>query len=290
MEHDETRAILFPGQGVGDPSAGELVRSARPDLYALACALVDDEPFERIADGTRFAQPAIYCASLASFEHLGRPTGLAYAGHSLGEIAALAAAGALDDLDGLRIAAERGRLMDLAAAASDAGGMLAVGGARSQAVELAERTGLALANENSPEQFVLSGREAGLEAARAEAKELGLRAKRLAVAGAFHSPAMEPAVEPFRRRLGEIEFRRADSPVISSATAIAFEPDPREQLVASLTNPVRWVEVIRGLDADGARRYLDVGPGRVLAKLIPRILDAAKVEVETADEGHPARA
>ena len=135
----------------------------RPDLYGLAVELAGADPFERVGEATRFAQPAIYCASIAGFERRGRPEALAYAGHSLGEIGALAAAGAIDDLDGLRVAAERGRLMDEAAVTAVDGGMLAVGGDRDQALVLAERHGLALANENSPEQFVLSGREAGLE-------------------------------------------------------------------------------------------------------------------------------
>jgi [acyl-carrier-protein] S-malonyltransferase len=281
-DHNPALAILFPGQGVGDSGDAELVRAQRPDLHALACELVGDDPFERIADATRYAQPAIYCASVASFERLGRPLAGAYAGHSLGEIAALAAAGSVGDLDGVRIAAERGRLMQLAADAAEPGGMLAVGGRRGQALELAQRTGLSLANENSPEQFVLSGPEPGIEAARGEARGLGLRVKRLAVAGAFHSPDMKPAVEPFRDCLGEIGFAAAATPAISGATASPFEADPREQLVASLTSPVRWVEVMRRLHTDGARRFLDVGPGRVLAKLVPRILDGVEAEIAEA--------
>ncbi|MDX6582960.1 MAG: hypothetical protein QOI10_2144 [Solirubrobacterales bacterium] len=281
-------AILFPGQGVGDASAAALVRSRRPDLHELACELVGTDPFERLAGGTNFAQPAIYCASIAGFERLGRPPADAYAGHSLGEIAALAAAGAVGELDGLRIAAERGRLMHEAGeSAAQPLGMLAVGGDRSQALQLAERTGLALANENSPEQFVLSGAESGLEAARAAARGLDLRAKRLKVTGAFHSPYMEPAVEPYRALIAGIEFRPATAPVISGATATPFHDDPREQLAASLTSPVLWADVMRRLHADGARRFLDVGPGRVLAKLVPRILDG--VEVEIGDR-EPARA
>ncbi len=276
-EETNELAVLFPGQGVDDPGAAELVQEVRPDLHELAAELVGDDPLRRVADGTRFAQPAIYCASIASFERAGRPVARAYAGHSLGEVAALAAAGAVDDLDGLRIAAERGRLMDDAAAAAEPGGMLAVGGERGQALALAQDTGLTLANENAPGQYVLSGPEAGLEAARERAKELGLRAKRLAIAGAFHSADMLPAVELFAERLTEIEFHRTPSPVISGATASPFAADPREQLVASLTSPVRWVEVMELLQATGVRRFLDVGPGRVLAKLVPRILDEAEV-------------
>lgn len=281
-EPDATLAILFPGQGVGDPSSGELVRSVRPDLHGLAVELAGADPFERIGEATRFAQPAIYCASIAGFERRGRPEALAYAGHSLGEIGALAAAGAIGDLDGLRIAAERGRLMDEAAVTAVDGGMLAVGGDRDQALVLAERHGLALANENSPEQFVLSGREAGLESARAESRDLGLRAKRLKVTGAFHSPDMAPVSEPFEALLSGIEFAPTTAAVISCATASPFADDPREQLVAALTEPVRWAGVMRCLHELGARRYDDVGPGRVLAKLVPRILD--DVEVERPDQ------
>ncbi len=273
-------AILFPGQGVGDSIAAEAVRERRPDLVALATELVGEDPLARIGDGTRYDQPAIYCASLASFDSLGRPGAELFAGHSLGEVPALAAAGAIDDLDGLRIAAMRGRLMDEAAAGAPAGGMLAVGGNRDEAVGLASRAGLALANENSPGQFVLTGREAALEVARGEARELGLRVKRLSVSGAFHSADMEPAVEPFRDFLAGIAFRDTPQTVISSVTATPFGPDPSDALAAALVSPVRWVAVLHRLRADGARRFLDVGPGKVLAGLARRTLD--EVEIETA--------
>jgi [acyl-carrier-protein] S-malonyltransferase len=281
--NDDTLAILFPGQGVGDPECGNLVHAERPDLHALACELAGTDPFTQIAAGTEFAQPAIYCASIASFERLGRPRATAYAGHSLGEIGALAAAGAISDADGVRIAAARGRLCRDAAEAAEPGSMLAVGGDGDAAAELAAAHGLAVANHNSPEQFVLSGPEPALDAARAAAKERGLRAKRLAVAGAFHSPAMEPAVAPFAATLDGIEFTPTEATVISGVSARPFEDDPRPQLVASLTGPVRWVAVMHRLRALGAWRFLDVGPGRVLGKLVPRILDPQDVKVEAAE-------
>src|SRR5215211_9422310 len=90
-------AILFPGQGVGDASSRDLVADARPDLLELATELVGEDPFERIDQGTAYAQPVVYCASLAGYEQLGRPQAEYFAGHSLGEISALAAAGAIDD-------------------------------------------------------------------------------------------------------------------------------------------------------------------------------------------------
>jgi acyl transferase domain-containing protein len=278
-----TLAILFPGQGVGDPGSADLVRDERPDLHALACELVGDDPFERIADGTEYTQPAVYCASIASFERLGRPRAIAYAGHSLGEIGALGAAGAISDADGLRIAATRGRLCREAADAGEAGSMLAVGGNQNAAAELAAAHGLAVANHNSPAQFVLSGPEPALEAARTAAKGSGLRAKRLAVAGAFHSPAMEPAAAAFAEALAGIEFTPPQAAVMSGVTGQPFERDPRAGLIASLTHPVRWVAVMHHLGAMGATHFLDVGPGRVLAKLVPRIFDHEDVEVEAAE-------
>jgi [acyl-carrier-protein] S-malonyltransferase len=290
MSHDADKlAVVFPGQGVGDADHHDLVADERPDLLDLVRKLTGEEdPFARIGDGTRFSQPAVYCASLAGYERLGRPRGDLYAGHSLGEVAALAAANAVDELDGLRIVVARGRLMDAAAAAAPDGGMLAVGGDREQALELAERSDLGLANENSPNQFVLTGPDAGLEAAEENARELGLRAKRLAVTGAFHSPAMAAAVEPFREYLDAIEFRAPSEPVISCVTAQPFDSDPRELLAEALTRPVRWTDVMHRLHEEGARRFLDVGPGRVLAGLVRRTLD--DVETETAREAEVAHA
>ncbi len=236
----ETRAILFPGQGVGDPGDAELVRAERPDLLGSRASWSTRIPSSGSATARASPSRRSTAPRLAGFERLGRPAAIAYAGHSLGEVAALAAAGRVDDLDGLRIAAARGRLMQLAADAAAPGGMLAVGGHREQALELADRTGLALANENSPEQFVLSGAEPGLELARAEARGLGLRVKRLAVAGAFHSPDMQPVSEPFGGLLDGIDFEPGSAPVISGVTVSPFADDPRPQLVDSLTGPVRW--------------------------------------------------
>src|SRR3954466_2100516 len=115
MDASSTSAVLFPGQGVGDVSSRELVESVRPDLLELAAELVGDDPFERMGEGTAYAQPAVYCASIAGYEHLGRPDAEFFAGHSLGEVGALAAAGAIDDADGVRIVVARGRAMQEAA-------------------------------------------------------------------------------------------------------------------------------------------------------------------------------
>lgn len=278
MSGNRATAILFPGQGVGDPSSREHVARLRPDLLELASELVGDDPFERIADGTRYAQPAVYCASIAGFERLGRPSADYFAGHSLGEISALASAGAIDDADGLRIVVARGEAMDRAAGSGAPGGMLAVGCDRRQAHSLAVAHGLALANENSPQQFVLSGPQAGIDDAKAAAKREGIRVKRLAVRGAFHTEAMEPALAPFRASLEQVRFRKPTSPVVSSTTAGVFGGGVRDALAASLISPVRWINVLRKLRQLGVTRFIDVGPGKVLAGLVRRTIDDAEVE------------
>jgi [acyl-carrier-protein] S-malonyltransferase len=279
MSEYEATAILFPGQGVGDPSSRELVERTRPDLLELANGLVGEDPFARIPDGTRFAQPAVYCASIAGFERLGRPAAGYYGGHSLGEIGALSAAGAIDDRDGLKAVVRRGELMEEAARHSPPGGMAAVGAERRSAETLAQDFGLVVANANSPEQFVLSGDSEAVDLAAHAAKHRGLRAKRLAISGAFHTEAMSEAVGPFRSMLDGIEFRETNAPVISSATGRAFDRDPREALASALVEPVRWINAMRTLRQLGATRFVDVGPGKVLAGLVRRTI--SDVEVET---------
>jgi malonyl CoA-acyl carrier protein transacylase len=271
-------AVLFPGQGVGDASSRELVAAVRPDLLELATELVGVDPFERMAEGTAYAQPAVYCASISGFEQLGRPRPEYFAGHSLGEIGALAAAGAIDDADGLRIVVARGRVMAEAARRGERGGMLAVGSSREGAAALAAEHRLTLANENSPQQFVLSGPLPAIEEAEAAAKGAGIRAKKLAVAGAFHTEAMASGVEPFRAALDEIELNDPDTPVISSTTAERFSGDIRDALAASLTSPIRWTAVVTRLRELGVTRYVDVGPGKVLAGLVRRTIDDAETE------------
>jgi [acyl-carrier-protein] S-malonyltransferase len=279
METNPASAILFPGQGVGDSSSRELVAEHRPDLLDLAAELVGEDPFERMSEGTAYAQPAVYCASVAGYERLGRPDAEYFAGHSLGEIGALAAAGAVDDADGLRIVVARGRVMQDAASVGEPGGMLAVGSDRDGAEALAGEHDLTLANENSPQQFVLSGPLDRIEEAEAAAKGSRLRAKKLAVAGAFHTEAMSSGVDAFRAELDEIDFHASNAPVVSSTSADFFVEDPRDGLAASLVNPIRWTAVLAKLSDLGVTRYLDVGPGKVLAGLVRRTLSDEDIEI-----------
>lgn len=269
-----TTAILFPGQGSQTPEMRDLVAQLRPDLLELALEIVGDDPFELVDRGTNYAQPAIFCASLAGWEALGRPEGEYMAGHSLGELGALVAAGALGERDGLELVALRGRLMSEAGE----GGMLALigEGAAEHAFELAERHGLAVANDNAPQQVVLSGARSAIPAAAQAAKELGLRARDLPVTGAFHSPMMAGAAPEFAAALQRVDVAAPRVTVLSAVTAEPFE-DVREQLVAALTSPVRWRETLLALHARGVERFVEVGPGKVLSGLAKRTLSEVEL-------------
>jgi [acyl-carrier-protein] S-malonyltransferase len=262
-------AILFPGQGSQTADMRGDVERLRPDLLELVTAAVGEDPFPRADDGTQFAQPAIFCASLAGWTALERPRGDFMAGHSLGELAALVAAGSLSEHDGVELVALRGRLMQQA----DEGGMLALlgAGAADHAPELAETRGLTVANDNSPQQVVLSGARSALPEAAAAAKQLGLRAMELPVTGAFHSPLMASAVPEFAAALDRVEFAAPTVTVFSAVTAAPFD-DFRRRLAEALTSPVRWRETLLALHDRGTDRFIEVGPGRVLTGLAKRTL------------------
>jgi [acyl-carrier-protein] S-malonyltransferase len=266
-------AILFPGQGSQTSEMRDTVERLRPDLLELAVEVVGDDPFPLAEQGTRYAQPAIFCASLAGWAALGEPQADLMAGHSLGELGALVAAGSLRELDALVLVALRGRLMQEAGERAGDGGMVALlgAGAAEQAPGLAEAHGLAVANDNSPQQVVLSGARSALGAAAAEAKELGLRAMELPVTGAFHSPMMASAVPEFTAALDRVEVSEPRVQVLSAGTAAPFD-DVRLRLAEGLTRPVRWRETLLAMHELGAERFVEVGPGRVLTGLVKRTL------------------
>jgi [acyl-carrier-protein] S-malonyltransferase len=275
MARDQRTALLFPGQGSQTADMRETVERHRPDLLELAQREVGPDLFERAADGTRWAQPAIFCAALAGWQSMREEVEPdAMAGHSLGEITALVAAGALSDEGGLRLVAARGRLMQEAAEETGDGGMTAVRARddnREVIAEVAAATNVAIANDNAPDQLVLSGAVSALDDAEAQLKERGVRGKRLPVAGAFHSPLMEPAVEPFRALVNETEIGEPRVPVYSCVTAEPFDDIPA-LLVRALTEPVRWLGVMHALDARGVTDFVETGPGQVLTNLVKKSL------------------
>lgn len=271
-------AGLFPGQGSQTGDLRDRVQSVVPGLLAECMALLGEDPFPRVGESTRFAQPAIFCASIAGWEQ--RPAFLrpvALAGHSLGELSALVAAGALDRSSGLRLAVLRGELMAAAAPSGQQEGMLAVLGASEEQVEeLAAEHEVIVANDNAPGQAVLAGPTERLRLASTRAREQRLRAILLDVAGAFHTPAMAGAVEPFREALGSVELSEPSIPVICGWSGRPFT-DVRGELAAAIVQPVRWRQTMLALAQLGADTFVDFGPGEVLAKLVARNLPDATV-------------
>jgi [acyl-carrier-protein] S-malonyltransferase len=278
-------AGLFPGQGSQTGDLRGLAHGVVPELVAECEALIGENPFARVGESTRFAQPAIYCASIAGW--LQRPDYVqpaALAGHSLGELSALVAAGALDPTAGLRLAVRRGALMADACDGQDQSMLAVLGASEEQAARLADEHGLVIANDNAPGQAVLAGPAEQLRAASKQARAERIRAIMLDVAGAFHSPAMAGAVAPFRAELDEVEFREPAVPVISGSTAKPFR-DVRAELARAIVTPVRWRETMLVLAQMGANTFVDFGPGEVLAKLVARNLsDAGVLDLASAEE------
>jgi len=285
MDVSGTTALLFPGQGSQTPAMRDLVAQRCPELLERCLELVGEDPFARVEESTRFQQPAIFCASIAGWKGLaGDIAPAAGAGHSLGELAALAAAGVLTLDDALELVVLRGRLM---AEADARGSMIALVGAEAdEAAQIADAAGLTVANDNAPGQIVLAGDRENIDRAEQLAGELGKRAIRLPVAGAFHSPSMVPAVAPFRAALDEVELGEPRFTVFSCASAQPFE-EVREELAQALIRPVRWRETFTALQEAGATRFIEVGPGKVLARLAKRIVAGSKVETP-AEPSNPA--
>ena len=282
MRVERGSAVLFPGQGVSVSSSRPRVEQALPSLLALAGELIGDDCFERAGDSTRFAQPAIFLSSLAGFLELEEADdALAFAGHSLGELSALAAAGALSFEDALELVVVRGRLMDESGRSSGDGSMLAVLRSTPEiAAELALEAGVWVANDNAPGQTVLAGPREGLRRAAEIGRERGVRSLALDVTGAFHSPWMAAAVQPFREALARAHFSEPSVTVFSGLTAAPFR-NMRDELARALTSPVRWRETMAALAAHGATTFIDVGPDQVLGRLVARnIEDATAVSLQ----------
>jgi [acyl-carrier-protein] S-malonyltransferase len=269
-------ALLFPGQGSHAADMDATWRGT--PLFERGLELLGYDPFADLGMGTRAQQPAIFLVCACAWDahdggqEDGNGTPVAAAGHSLGEYAALHAAGALTFDDALLLVDERAAAMQDAAAAQP-GGMVAMLGGDSHAIaELARSLGLTIANDNAPGQVVLSGPiemvETAVELARGDA---GARAMKLDVAGAFHSPLMEPAVDPFREAVEAIEIGEPRVPVYSCVTAEPFD-DVRVRLVEAITHPVRWLDVMRALDARGVTEFVETGPGKVLTNLVRKSL------------------
>jgi [acyl-carrier-protein] S-malonyltransferase len=288
--------FLYPGQGSQFAGMGKDFTEARgwaADLYRRAASTLGfdlaDVSFngpEETLRQTRFTQPALLAHS-AIADRLLRERGVvpdAVAGHSLGEYSALVSAGVFSFDEGLALVGERSRLMSEAGSRRP-GAMAAVIGLDPGRVEDACRAASAAgtvqpANFNSPEQTVISGSIEGVRAACEAARSAGAkRVMELPVSGAFHSPLMEETAAEFAKRLEAVSFSAPAVPVYTNVTASAVrEPDRlRDALTRQMTHPVRWVETIQAMIADGVTTFYEVGPGRVLAGLVKRIDRSAEV-------------
>lgn len=269
-------AVLFPGQGSHADGMEEPWTSS-PRLQR-GLELLDYDPFSRLDEGTRYQQPAIFLCSVAAWdarlEDVDAEPPVAAAGHSLGEYAALVAASALTFEDALRVVDVRASAMDRANELVPGGMVALLGGDIEVARGLARRTGLHVANDNAPGQVVLSGREEGVEQAIELAREFEVRARRLPVSAAFHTPLMAPAADELAEALATAEIGDPAFPVISNSTVEPFA-DVRTELVANLLAPVRFRETLLRLSDDGVAEFEEVGPGRVLAGLVRRTVTVA---------------
>lgn len=273
---DRGSAVLFPGQGVSVARSQERVALALPSLLERAGELIGEDCFELAGESTRFAQPAIFLSSLAGFLELeDAQEATAFAGHSLGELSALAAAGALSWEDALELVVLRGALMEESGRASGDGTMLALLKSTPEvAAEVAAAAGVWVANDNAPGQTVLAGARADLRNAVEIARERGARTMALDVTGAFHSPYMAAAEAPFREALERVQVSEPAVTVLSGLTSEPFV-DVRGELARALTAPVRWRETMASLAGRGAQTFIDVGPEQVLAKLVARNVEGA---------------
>ena len=288
-------AYVFPGQGAQFVGMGKDLYDNNAEARAMFERAneilgfrITDMMFEGTDEDlrqTRVTQPAIFLHSVILARTLGdefRPD--MTAGHSLGEFSALVTAGALDFEDGLRLVSARAMAMQKACELKPSA-MAAVLALPDEKVEeiCASVPGIVVcANYNCPGQLVISGEIEAIDAACAAALEAGAkRALKLKVGGAFHSPCMEPARAELAAAIEATEFHAPVCPVYQNVDALPHT-DPAEikaNLVAQLTAPVRWTQTVRNMIADGADRFIEIGPGKVLQGLV------AKISRDVATEG-----
>ena len=299
------RAVIFPGQGAQSVGMGRDVAessvAARSvfdranDLlgFDLARLCFEGPPGE--LEKTDIQQPAIFVASVAIWEAFieagGQRDWFSWAaGLSLGEYTALHIAAAVGFDDALRLVRRRGQLMQEASLASPSGMVSLIGAEEGAARALCDRARegevLAPANFNCPGQIVISGSKGACDRAVQLAAEMGCRAVALAVAGAFHSPLMEPAARGLNGVLAETHFTTPALAVISNVGAETHgEPAViRDALRRQLTQPVLWQRCIERMIEEGAAQFVEMGPGRVLTGLMRKINRRVPVDnVSTTD-------
>lgn len=284
-------AFVFPGQGSQSlgmlaelgaihphvqATFGEASEGCGVDLWALS----QQGPEEQL-NQTEFTQPALLAASVAVWRTWiasGGAQPAQFSGHSLGEYAALVAAGSLALADAAKLVRERGRLMQ-AAVPSGAGAMAAVLGAEDALVvevcaQVSDSEVVVPANYNSPGQIVIGGHAAAVDRALAELAARGVRkVVKLAVSVPSHTPLMREAALQLGEAMAKLSWNMPDRPVLQNADARAEQSveDIRAALARQLYLPVRWSDCVRSLAVHGANRIVECGPGKVLTGLVKRI-------------------
>lgn len=281
------KAFVFPGQGAQYPGMGkdlyENVAEAK-ELFEKANDILGFRITDIMFNGTdeqlrqtKVTQPAIFLHSVILAKSLGaafKPDMVA--GHSLGEFSALVAAGALSFEDGLTLVSKRAAAMQKACEANPST-MAAVLALPDEKVEeiCASVDGVVVpANYNCPGQLVISGSNEAIDAACTLMLEAGAkRALKLSVGGAFHSPLMEPAKQELQAAIEAAPFAKPICPVYQNVDAKPYTDPARikANLIAQLTAPVRWTQIVQNMIADGAKEFVELGPGKVLAGLVGKI-------------------
>ena len=287
------KAFVFPGQGaqyVGmgkplfekSPEAKKLFTQAN-EILGFAITDVMFEGSEEAQRQTKVTQPAVFLHSVILARLFPNFKPDMVAGHSLGEFSALVASGALSFEDGLRLVSARAMAMQ-AACELEPSTMAAIIGLPDEKVEeicngISEI--VVPANFNCPGQLVISGSMKGVEQACEALKAAGAkRALPLKVGGAFHSPLMEPARQKLAEAIEKTQFNKPLCPIYQNVDAKPHT-DPAEikaNLVKQLTSPVRWTQLVRAMVADGAKAFVELGPGNVLQGLIKKTEPTAEVE------------
>ena len=286
------KAYVFPGQGAQFSGMGKELyensdeaRSMFEQANEILGFRITDIMFEGSADDlkqTKVTQPAVFLHSVILAKVLGAEPA-AVAGHSLGEFSALVVAGALSFEEGLRLVSKRAMAMQKACE-MEQGTMAAVlrlpDSTIEQVCESIEGVVVA-ANYNCPGQLVISGAVDAVNEACVKLKEAGARrALVLPVGGAFHSPLMEPARKELAEAIEMADFKSPICPIYQNVDALPHT-SPEEikaNLIAQLTAPVRWTQIVENMANDGISKFTELGPGTVLQGLITKILPAAEVE------------
>jgi [acyl-carrier-protein] S-malonyltransferase len=295
-------ALIFPGQGTQstgmgapwrDHPAWRVVDQAEAALGEPLAPLILDASAEQLAR-TRDAQLAVLLTSLVAWEAIkdGVEAPVAFAGHSLGQVSALIAAGGLPLEDGVQFAARRAELTQ-AAADAHPGRMVALLGASLEQAEDACRAApdaCWIANDNAPGQVVIAGTPDGVDAGATKAKELGVkRATPLNVGGAFHTPLMRDAADSLAAEVPQLPLSKPSAPVVSNDDARPYDDADgwRTRLAVHVTKPVQWRTSMETLAGLGTTRFLEVGHGSMLATLAKRIVPDLPVEGVASPDNPP---